>query len=50
MALSHSDVVEHLHPDLGADHPHLEGTGSRRHAHAFVIDDLHHRWPAAKPG
>ena len=47
---SDPDVVEHLHPDLGADHPHLEGTGSRRHAHAFVIDDLHHRWPAARPG
>ena len=25
--------------------PHLEGAASVRHAHAFVIDDRHRRWP-----
>ena len=44
------DVVEHAHADLAPDHPHLEGVGANRHAHAFVIDDLHHRWPPARPG
>jgi H+ antiporter protein len=41
---SDDDVVPHRHPDLPSDHPHVYGelTG---HAHAFVIDDLHHRWP-----
>lgn len=38
------DVVPHAHPDLSADHPHLHGE-VRTHAHAFVIDDLHTRWP-----
>ena len=38
------DVIEHAHADLDVLHPHLHG--GRRHAHAFVIDDLHHRWPA----
>jgi MFS family permease len=36
--------LTHVHPDLPADHPHLAGHGPH-HAHAFVIDDLHHRWP-----
>lgn len=53
------DIVEHAHPDLAPDHPHLGSLGSlgaeRRtqihtHAHAFVIDDLHHHWPVARPG
>lgn len=35
--------VEHTHRDLPLDHPHLKG--SRRHTHAFIIDDFHHRWP-----
>ncbi len=38
-----SDVVLHEHPELPPDHPHLQGPS--RHAHAFVIDNLHHRWP-----
>ncbi|MBZ6416791.1 MAG UNVERIFIED_CONTAM: hypothetical protein MIO30_23755 [Methylobacterium ajmalii] len=48
--VSDPDVVEHAHPDLDPGHPHLDGVGTRRHAHAFVIDDLHQRWPAARPG
>jgi MFS family permease len=39
-------AVVHEHPDLDPDHPHLSG-GGRRHSHAYVIDDLHARWPAA---
>jgi len=39
-----SDVVPHQHPELPTDHPHLHGESSR-HAHAYVIDNLHHRWP-----
>lgn len=52
------EILAHAHPDLAPDHPHLrEGhtDGERprsgdgpRHAHAFVIDDLHQRWPAAR--
>lgn len=34
--------VPHRHDDLPEDHPHLEGAA---HAHPYVIDDLHHRWP-----
>ncbi|MDP4006573.1 MFS transporter [Methylobacterium sp. NEAU K] len=41
---SDPDVIEHAHADLDPRHPHLHG--ERRHAHAFVIDELHHRWPA----
>lgn len=37
-------VLPHTHPDLSPDHPHLSQHGSQ-HAHAFVIDDLHRRWP-----
>jgi MFS family permease len=47
---SDPDVVEHAHPDLSPDHPHLAGAGRGRHVHAFVIDDLHPRWPTARPG
>ena len=42
------EVVEHSHAELDPDHPHLRdhhGEGLR-HAHAFVIDELHRRWPA----
>jgi hypothetical protein len=42
------EEIEHAHLDLGADHPHLlehRGQG-HRHAHPFVIDDLHREWPA----
>ncbi|GEL42874.1 MULTISPECIES: MFS transporter [Methylobacteriaceae] len=41
---SDPDVIEHAHADLDPGHPHLHG--DRLHAHAFVIDDLHHQWPA----
>lgn len=38
--------VEHEHPDLPVDHPHLrEHGGTGQHHHALVIDDLHRRWP-----
>ena len=36
--------LEHEHPDLPPDHPHVRD--GHRHAHAFTIDDLHHSWPA----
>lgn len=36
--------VEHDHPDLALDHPHLAGQG-RRHRHVFVIDGDHPVWP-----
>lgn len=41
--------IEHRHDDLPADHPHLlEGVhrDGQRHAHAFMIDDLHPTWPS----
>jgi hypothetical protein len=41
---SDDDVVPYRHPDLPSDHPHLHGENAG-HAHAFVIEDLHHRWP-----
>jgi predicted MFS family arabinose efflux permease len=40
-------VLDHTHPDLPANHPHLRehpGNGAR-HRHAFVIDDEHRVWP-----
>jgi hypothetical protein len=39
-----ADEIPHQHPELSSDHPHLRGEPSR-HAHAYVIDNLHHRWP-----
>jgi MFS family permease len=40
------EVVEHSHENLPPDHPHLATAGqSRRHAHAYVIDDMHLQWP-----
>jgi MFS family permease len=36
--------VEHSHDDLPADHPHVAPTTST-HAHEYIIDDLHRRWP-----
>jgi len=38
------DILEHEHPELAPDHPHLTSAPARahgRHAHAFVIDDAH---------
>ena len=37
-------VVPHRHPELPPEHPHVNDDPSR-HAHAYVIDDLHPRWP-----
>ncbi|MWD26425.1 MFS transporter [Aquicoccus sp. SCR17] len=34
--------IDHVHHNLPADHPHLNG--ARRHSHPLVIDDLHPRW------
>lgn len=40
------DTVPHRHDDLPAGHPHLADLANDQgHAHAFVIDDLHERWP-----
>ncbi|MBN8993601.1 MAG: MFS transporter [Rhizobiales bacterium] len=40
------EVVEHGHDELPADHPHLADAGrGHRHAHAYVIDDMHLAWP-----
>lgn len=43
------DDLAHVHDQLPPDHPHLlEGAsagGGAAHRHAFVIDDLHRRWP-----
>jgi MFS family permease len=40
------EVVEHSHENLPLDHPHLAGARQgRRHAHAYVIDDMHLQWP-----
>lgn len=44
------DTVEHVHPELDASHPHLATARGHRHAHAYVIDDLHHHWPSGRPG
>nr|MBA3564824.1 MFS transporter [Gammaproteobacteria bacterium] len=44
---SDPEVIEHAHDDLPADHPHVAGDMTYpRHAHAFVLDDLHTRWPS----
>ncbi|MES2885634.1 MAG: MFS transporter [Pseudomonadota bacterium] len=41
------EVLAHRHDDLPADHPHLaEHPGNGQHAHRFVIDDQHERWPS----
>ena len=45
------DVVEHSHEGLPVSHPHWSegnGDGRNRHAHAYVIDDLHSAWPHAR--
>lgn len=41
------DEVEHGHPELAGDHPHLVDHPVRggTHAHAYRIDELHGRWP-----
>jgi MFS family permease len=42
-------VLDHAHPDLPPDHPHLAEAHGNRHAHPFVIDSLHHSWPDRRP-
>jgi len=42
------EVMVHAHPGLPADHVHWsEGSmlSSGQHSHAFVIDELHPKWP-----
>lgn len=39
------DEIEHVHPALSTDDPHLAGARGRRHTHAFVIDSHHPEWP-----
>jgi predicted MFS family arabinose efflux permease len=39
------EEIEHAHPNLSPDHPHLQEREEVSHAHAFVIDDLHRHWP-----
>lgn len=40
------ELVEHSHNDLPTGHPHLANAGpGHRHAHAYVIDDMHLAWP-----
>ena len=41
--------LAHTHADLSPDDPHLESVpadAQRKHQHAYVVDDLHTRWPA----
>lgn len=38
------EILPHRHDGLALDDPHLAG-GGPEHAHAFVIDDQHRRWP-----
>ncbi|MAB15541.1 MFS transporter [Parvibaculum sp.] len=41
-----NERLHHTHDALPADHPHLLEYGPEgQHAHTFVIDDLHTRWP-----
>lgn len=41
-----ADVLDHGHPDLPADHPHLlDGHPQGQASHAFMIDQLHPDWP-----
>ncbi|MES3028394.1 MAG: MFS transporter [Pseudomonadota bacterium] len=44
---SDPDTLGHDHPELDPQHPHLQahGAAGAGHAHDFVIDDLHARWP-----
>ncbi|WP_438290883.1 MFS transporter [Streptomyces sp. HUAS TT7] len=45
-------ALDHVHPELPADHPHLTGAGptgdGRRHTHDYRIDQLHRCWPAVR--
>lgn len=41
------EVVAHAHPELPPGHPHLaeHPADGGRHAHVYVIDDVHPAWP-----
>ncbi|MFG6501576.1 MFS transporter [Sulfitobacter sp. 1A15106] len=39
------DNLTHSHPDLPADHPHLQGQRNQLHQHEIIIDHLHPHWP-----
>ncbi|TPQ49312.1 MFS transporter [Prosthecomicrobium hirschii] len=43
------EVLAHDHSDLPHDHPHRlkHPVRNGRHAHAYMIDDLHRRWPSS---
>ena len=41
-----AESLVHSHDDLPPDHPHLADADGHRHDHAFVIDDLHEKWPS----
>ncbi|WP_241081415.1 MFS transporter [Achromobacter xylosoxidans] len=43
--------VPHTHPDLDPGHPHLSSSAGHAtdHAHEFIVDDDHRRWPD-RPG
>ncbi len=38
-------ILLHDHVDLPDDHAHLSSHGAAPHAHSFVIDTVHRRWP-----
>jgi MFS family permease len=42
------EEIEHAHPDLPTNHPHLREHHGRSHTHAFTIDDLHRHWPRTR--
>ncbi|UPJ55258.1 MFS transporter [Bradyrhizobium sp. 192] len=42
--VAEADLIPHDHSELPPDHPHLRGQPSM-HVHAYVLDDLHPRWP-----
>jgi H+ antiporter protein len=47
---SDPEVLSHVHNELPLGHPHLRDAKATpegpRHAHAFVIDEHHRRWPS----
>jgi len=51
---SDPDVLTHVHADLPADHPHVSDARKTarglEHAHAYVIDEHHARWPNPPSG
>jgi H+ antiporter protein len=40
-----TDTLTHSHPDLAADHAHVQQ--GRSHRHPIIIDDVHPHWPRA---